>query len=80
VNEVVRITQLLGAGRDVAGTFGFVRDPAVGETGTVVFEYPAPDSRVTVQMLDGEGHTLWFADFAKEELEYLPSPPPPVVP
>lgn len=80
MNEMVRIVQLLGGRREVAGTFGFVRDPVVGETGTVVFEYPAPDSRITVQMLDDQGHTLWFADFVKDELEYLPAPGSPAAP
>lgn len=71
MNEIVRIAALFGEGREVAGTYGFVRDPAVGDVGTVVFEYPHPDRRVTVQMSDGAGHTLWFADFDKEELTYL---------
>jgi hypothetical protein len=71
VNETVRIVALLGEGRDVAGTYGFVRDPVVGDVGTVVFEYPSPDRRVTVQMSDEAGHTLWFADFVRDELSYL---------
>ena len=71
MNETVRIVALLEQSRDVAGTYGFVRDPAVGDIGTVVFEYPDPDRRVTVQMSDEAGHTLWFADFVRDELAYV---------
>ena len=73
MHETVRIVQLLNDNRDVAGTYGHVRDPEVGDTGTVVFEFPAPDQRVTVEMKDGESHTLWFADFTRDELEFAPA-------
>lgn len=72
VNETVRIVQLLAEGRDVAGTYGYVRDPQVGDTGEVVFELPGPLGLVTVQKTDAEGHVVWFADFSKDELEAVP--------
>jgi hypothetical protein len=72
MNETVRIVQLLSEGREVAGTYGYVQDPQVGDTGQVIFEYPGPLSPVTVQKSDAEGHIVWFADFARDELEFLP--------
>ena len=70
MNETVRIVKLLDD-KEVAGSMGFVKDPAVGDVGKVIYEYPAPDRRVTVEMSDEQGNTLWFADFHPDELEYL---------
>ncbi len=72
LNSQVKIVNLADPNREVAGTMGLVEDPQVGDTGKVIYEYPAPDLRVTVEKTDSSGNTIWFADFAREELELIP--------
>lgn len=71
LNSEVKIVKLDDPNREVAGTMGLVEDPAVGDVGKVIYEYPAPDLRVTVEKSDQAGNTIWFADFARDELEIL---------
>jgi hypothetical protein len=70
MNETVKIVQLLDE-KEAAGTMGLVEDPVVGDVGKIIYEYPDPDRRVTVEKTDVEGNTIWIADFIPEELEYL---------
>lgn len=72
MNKQVKIVQNLGPTREIAGTMGLVEPPKVGDTGKVIYEYPAPDLRVTVEKTDITGGTLWFADFNRNELEPVP--------
>lgn len=72
LNSEVKIVKLTNPDREVAGTMGMVEDPEVGDVGKVIYEYPAPDLRVTVEKTDYAGNTVWFADFARDELELLP--------
>lgn len=67
----VKIVQLLNPNREVAGTMGLVEDPQIGEVAKVIYEYPAPDTKVSVEKSNDMG-TVWFADFAREELELVP--------
>ena len=69
LNRQVRIVQNLDENRDVAGTMGMVVPPEVGDVGKVIYEYPAPDLRVTVEKTDVGGGSVWFADFNRNELE-----------
>ncbi|HYN99329.1 MAG TPA: hypothetical protein VEU28_06610 [Actinomycetota bacterium] len=71
LNREVRIVQLLDPNREVAGTMGLVEDPQIGEIAKVIYEYPAPDTRVSVEKSNDMG-TVWFADFSREELELVP--------
>ena len=71
LNAKVKVVQLRKAGRESAGTMGVAQDPAVGDIGKVIYEYPPPDKRVTVERSDESG-TIWFADFDRDELELLP--------
>lgn len=71
LNREVKIVQLLDPDREVAGTLGMVEDPEVGDVAKVIYEYPAPDTRVSLEKSNSTG-TIWFADFAREELELLP--------
>jgi hypothetical protein len=71
MNRRVKIVQLLKEDREVAGTMGMVVPPEVGDTGKVIYEYPAPDLRVTVEKTDIGGETVWFADFSRNELELI---------
>ena len=70
MNRNVKIVQLLDPDREVAGTMGMVEDPQVGDVAKVIYEHPAPDTRVTVEKSIDMG-TVWFADFSREELELL---------
>jgi hypothetical protein len=73
LNRNVKIVKLTLPDRDVAGTLGMVEDPKVGDVGKVIYEYPPPDTKVSVEKSDSTGDgTMWFADFAREELELLP--------
>lgn len=71
LNRDVKIVQLLNPNREVAGTMGLVEDPQIGEVARVIYEYPAPDTKVSVEKSNDTG-TVWFADFAREELELVP--------
>jgi hypothetical protein len=71
LNKDVKIVQLLNPNREVAGTLGLVEDPQIGEVAKVIYEYPAPDTKVSVEKSNDMG-TVWFADFAREELELVP--------
>lgn len=71
LKKEVRITQNLNEDREIAGTLGVVEPPGVGDTGKVIYEYPAPDLRVTVEKTDLTGGTIWFADFNRNELELI---------
>lgn len=71
MDRQVKIVKLDDPNREVAGTMGMVEDPQVGEVGKVIYEYPAPDNRVTVEKSNDMG-TSWFADFSRDELELLP--------
>lgn len=70
LNKNVKIVQLLDPNREVAGTMGLVEDPQIGEVAKVIYEYPSPDTRVSVEKSNDMG-TVWFADFAREELELV---------
>ena len=73
MKELVRLVKLVAQRRDVAGTQGYVRDPVVGDTGQVIYEYPGALGQVTVECKDAAGHTLWFADVSRDEIAYLPA-------
>lgn len=67
----VKIVQVLDPDREVAGSLGVVEPPQVGDTGEVIYMYPAPDLRVSVEKKDLTGNTIWFADFNRAELEVV---------
>ncbi|HVL52545.1 MAG TPA: hypothetical protein VM754_13730 [Actinomycetota bacterium] len=71
LNRNVKIVKLLDPDREVAGTLGMVGEPEVGDVAKVIYEYPAPDTRVSVEKSNDMG-TVWFADFSREELELVP--------
>lgn len=72
LNRNAKIVQLLNPNREVAGTMGLVEDPQIGEVAKVIYEYPAPETKVSLEKTDATGGTIWFADFAREELELVP--------
>jgi hypothetical protein len=70
MDKTVKIVKIEGD-KEVAGSMGFMEEPQVGDVGKIIYEYPDPDNRVTVEKSDPEGNTIWFADFHPDELEYL---------
>ncbi len=71
LNRNAKIVQLLDPNREVAGTLGIVEDPQIGEIAKVIYEYPAPDTKVSLEKTDATGGTIWFADFSRDELELV---------
>jgi hypothetical protein len=63
---VVRVTKLLAPARHVEGTASVVRQPMIGDMGTIVWEGP---DLFQVESVDGDGRTVWLAEFKSEELE-----------
>jgi hypothetical protein len=66
--DVVRVVKLLAPERGVTSSFDPAPQPAVGDEGTVV---SVARRRYMVENVDGDGYTLWLADFAAEELELI---------
>lgn len=72
--DVVRITSIGTAERTVDGSPGVVRQPVVGDMGTIV--HVVGPTRFIVECVDGEGQTLWISDFDLDEIQvvgYLPT-------
>lgn len=71
--EAVRVVRLLTRNRAFDGTVGVRRAPQVGDVGTIVHEYDTEDPRapVAVENVDPDGHTIWLADFERDELELV---------
>jgi hypothetical protein len=67
--DTVRVTGLLLKNRFVDGTAGVVRQPQIGDTGTVLHVLGA--GSVAVECIDANGFTLWVADFSEDELELV---------
>lgn len=62
--DVVRVVQLLAPYRELDGDERVRRQPRVGDVGTIV-DLPS----MCVEMVDGEGRTVWVAHFERAELE-----------
>jgi hypothetical protein len=71
--DVVRVNQLLATTRTFDGTRGVVREPRIGDVGTIV--HVLGGGTFIVEAVDSDGFTLWLADFAAEELELVSSHP-----
>ena len=74
--DVVRVVRLLEPDRSFDGSESVRRAPRIGDVGTIVHEYDPSrsDAPVSVEMLDGNGMTVWLADFRREELELVEEP------
>ncbi len=68
--SVVNVVQLLVADRHFDGSDGVKRPPRVGDAGTIV-HINDPGKNYIVESCDTEGHTVWLADFADNELELV---------
>lgn len=68
--DSVVVRELRSPSRQVDGTEGFVRQPRVGDQGTIV--YVLGPTAYLVESVDGAGGTIWLAEFSADEL----APPP----
>lgn len=68
--DVVAVIKLLKPDRPFDGTESVSRPPRVGDVGTICHEYIPGDPRapVVVEMVNGDGLTVWVADFDRSEL------------
>lgn len=67
--DVVHIVKLTCAERAIEGTEGIVRQPQVGDTGTVLLVLEDLNHRqYLVECVDPSGYTVWIADFEEDEL------------
>jgi hypothetical protein len=71
--DTVRVVQLLTPNRVFDGTESIRRAPRPGDQGAVVHVHHQNSVPVlyTVEAVDPDGHTLWLADFAPEELSLV---------
>ena len=76
--DLVRVVRLLTPTRWFDGTESVKRPPAVGDVATICHETDPsnPAAPVFVEMVDGDGMTIWLAKFEKEELELAERWPP----
>jgi hypothetical protein len=67
---VVAVRRLATPTRHVMGSEDVRREPRVGDQGAIVSVLDA--DHFSVECVDGEGRTLWLADFRRDELEPVP--------
>lgn len=68
--DAVRVIKLLSPSRHIDGSDTVKRQPKIGDTGAIVYEY-APNAAFAVENVDDDGYTIWLADFVAEELECI---------
>ena len=74
VYDVVRIARLRVVTRAFTGTASVMREPRVGDIGTICYEHTSDSAApVVVEMVNLEGLTVWLADFDRDELEPVDS-------
>ena len=66
----VKIANLNAATRHIEGTEGVVRQPQIGDSGTIVHVH-VPGKAFIVECVDSEGYTVWVGDFDSSELELI---------
>lgn len=74
--DIVRVVKLIQADRPYDGTERVRRPPKVGDVATICHEYHPKDltAAVAVEMVNGNGLTVWLADFERTELELVRMP------
>lgn len=71
--DVVRVVKLLITNREFNGTEKVKRAPCVGDTATIVHlhEPDNPIAPVVAENVDGNGNTIWLANFKQDELKLV---------
>ena len=74
--DCVRVAKLLRPNREFDGTEGVRRPPRIGDLAIIVHEYHPddPTAMVAVEKVNDDGYTVWFADFDRDELEFVSRP------
>lgn len=67
--DVVRITSIGSVERAVDGSPGVVRQPVVGDLGTIV--HLIRPTRFIVECVDNQGMTVWISDFDLDEVQVV---------
>ena len=67
---VVRVAAVRDRARIAQGTEGILREPRLGDIGTVVHRHPRTSgiNAYEVECVGQEGHTIWLATFTHDEL------------
>lgn len=70
IHDIVEIARMNKTDRRFNGTESVKRPPAIGDRGTIVDIHENQDGSqfYTVESVDDKGNTIWFADFAFNEL------------
>ena len=70
-NDIVKVVKLVQPDRPFDGTESVRRPPKVGDVGVICHEYDPGNqtAAVAVEMVDGNGLTIWLADFERAELK-----------
>jgi hypothetical protein len=71
--DVVRVTSTGTVERTVDGSPGVVRQPAVGDVGTIV--HVIGPTKFIVECVDTEGATVWITDFDLDEIQVVDQRP-----
>ncbi len=69
--DVVKVVRLLTDSRRIDGTESIMRQPQVGDVGTIVYvlDDSGDESKYIVESVNQDGMTVWLADFNHSELE-----------
>jgi hypothetical protein len=70
--DVVRITSIGTVERTVDGSPGVVRQPVIGDLGSIV--HVLSPTRFIVECTDSDGLTLWISDFDLDEVQVVDLP------
>ncbi|GLV59196.1 hypothetical protein KDH_60240 [Dictyobacter sp. S3.2.2.5] len=68
--DVVRIVKLLNQKHIIDGDDAIIREPQVGDVGTIVMVYQQ-GAGYCMECVDDDGWTIWLANFTPEELELI---------
>jgi hypothetical protein len=71
--DVVKIVRLDKPRRRVTGSESILRQPIIGDIGTVVHitEINPDEWSYTIECVSEDGRTYWLAEFINEEIEVL---------
>lgn len=70
--DVVKVIQLNQAERSIDGSAGIMRQPRIGDTGTILVVLdtnPDLEPMYVVECVASGGYTIWLAEFAANEIE-----------
>ena len=71
--DVVRVAKLRLSreSRAIMGSPDILREPQIGDIGTILISYGGQSNAFIVECCDDMGRSFWVADFLTEELELV---------